>query len=105
MIMGFHDPDQLDSEKTAYKDRSDIAVFPLAIPLLAGPGTMTASLMFANEVHGAGGYAMLFGVIIAVQAIALAVLIGGSRLSAVFGPTGKIESVTGVWAQRPGSAG
>ncbi|MCM2344435.1 MAG: MarC family protein, partial [Alphaproteobacteria bacterium] len=26
MIMGFHDPDQLNSEKTSYKDRSDIAV-------------------------------------------------------------------------------
>lgn len=37
MIMGFHDPDQLNSEKTAYKDRTNIAVFPLAIPLLSGP--------------------------------------------------------------------
>lgn len=40
MIMGFHDPDQLESESTAYKDQSSIAVFPLAIPLLAGPAPL-----------------------------------------------------------------
>ena len=43
MIMGFHDQDHMESGKSVYSDKSDIAIFPLAVPLLAGPGSMTAT--------------------------------------------------------------
>lgn len=38
MIMGYHDPDQLQSEKSTYGKSDDIAVFPLAIPCWPGRG-------------------------------------------------------------------
>ena len=98
MIMGFHDPDQLNSERTAYKDRSDIAVFPLAIPLLAGPGTMTAMIMFSTAAHGAMEYGQVLGAAMLVQLIAFACLIGAAALGRFFGPTGYgiITRVMGV---------
>ena len=98
MIMGYHDPDQLQSDKSVYRDLSNIAVFPLAIPLLAGPGTMTAALMFTTAAHGTFEYGMVIGVIVLVQAIALVSLIGAAALSRFFGPTGNgiIARVMGI---------
>jgi len=98
MIMGFHDPDQLHSEKSAYKDRSNVAIFPLAIPLLAGPGVMTASLMFSTEAQGALQHSMVVFSIIIVQVLALLSMWGAAKLDRIFGPSGKgiIARVMGV---------
>jgi multiple antibiotic resistance protein len=88
MIMGFHDPDQMESESASYKDHSTIAVFPLAIPLLAGPGTITAAMLFTAEAQTTIDYTVIFATIIIVQAIALISLLGAGRLAKFFGPTG-----------------
>jgi multiple antibiotic resistance protein len=88
MIMGYHDPDQLNSEKTSYKDLSAIAVFPLAIPMLSGPGTITAMVMFSTAARTPLDYAGVVAATILVQAIALACLIGAGALSRFLGPTG-----------------
>jgi multiple antibiotic resistance protein len=86
MIMGFHDPDQLESG-SAYKDLSDIAVFPLSIPLLAGPGVMTAALMFTTAVNDVIGYLVILSTIFLVQGISLMCLLGSTQVSAFFGKT------------------
>lgn len=98
MIMGYHDPDQLQSEKSTYGKSDDIAVFPLAIPLLAGPGTMTAALMFITSTHSLAGYGQVFLAIILVQLIALVCLASAGRLARFFGDTGSgiIARVMGV---------
>lgn len=88
MIMGLHDPDQLNSERNAYPDRSDIAVFPLAIPLLAGPGTMTAMIMFSTAARDAVEHMEVLGAALLVQMIAFVCLIGAAALGRLFGPTG-----------------
>lgn len=55
-----------EEEQAEAKHRQDVSVFPLAMPLIAGPGTMGATiLLMAN----AGGDATL-------QAIVLATLVG-----------------------------
>lgn len=94
MIMGFHDPDYLRSEKSAYTDVSNIAIFPLAIPFLAGPGVMTATLMFSNEATTLIDHGIVLFSIIAIQLIALACLWGAGKLSRFFGPSG-----TGILAR------
>lgn len=98
MIMGFHDPDQLNSKKSAYKDRSDIAVFPLAIPLLAGPGVMTAVIMFSTAAHDVISHVQVTVAIILVQILALFSLLGAARLSRFFGATGNsiIARIMGI---------
>lgn len=88
MIMGFHDPDQLNSEKTAYKDRTNIAVFPLAIPLLSGPGVLTAVMMFSTAAHDVMSHVQVTTAIVVVQIVALVSLLGAGRLSSFFGSTG-----------------
>ncbi len=98
MIMGFHDPDQLNSEKTAYKDRSDIAVFPLAIPMLAGPGVMTAVIMFSTAAHTMVEHVQVTAAIVIVQGLALLSLLGASKLGKFFGATGNsiIARIMGI---------
>jgi len=88
MIMGFHDPDQLSSERTSYKDLSAIAVFPLAIPMLSGPGTITAMVMFSTAAQTSFDYASVIAATVLVQGAALACLIGASALAKFLGPTG-----------------
>lgn len=88
MIMGFHDPDQLNSERTSYKDLSAIAVFPLAIPMLSGPGTITAVMMFSTAAKTSIDYAGVLVAAILVQLMALGCLFGASALARFLGPTG-----------------
>jgi multiple antibiotic resistance protein len=88
MIMGFHDPDQLNSEKSTYKDRSNIAVFPLAIPLLAGPGCMTAIVMLSTSAKSMNEYAQVMGATGLVMIVALVCLFCAAFLGRLFGPTG-----------------
>ncbi len=98
MIMGYHDPDQLESEETAYKDKTSIAVFPLAIPLLAGPGTMTAALLLISESALISGKATIIAAIIAVELTALIIMLASTRVTKILGMTGNslLARVMGV---------
>lgn len=89
MIMGFHDPDQLESEKSAYGRDENIAVFPLAIPLLSGPGCMTAVLLhMAAHPDDAMAKTGIIAAILVVEAIAVMLMLGSKRLIKVVGETG-----------------
>lgn len=88
MIMGFHDSDKIDSNDSVYKDTSNIAVFPLAIPLLAGPGCMTAMILnMGNAVTFEQKSVVIFCIIL-VEILALLAMLGAGRLTAIMGPTG-----------------
>ncbi len=87
------------SSEGAEPAREDIAVFPLAIPMLAGPGTITTILLY---VSGEGNRSYTLPVLIA--SIALTLVFAGvtMRLSAYFlkvlGKTGVsvIERIMGI---------
>lgn len=68
--------------------KDDIAVFPLATPLLAGPGAMSAGILLAAN---ADGQALHLGVVIAallaVMAITLALLLVSHELNGFIGIT------------------
>jgi len=98
MIMGFHDPDYLKSKKSVYKDVSNIAIFPIAIPFLAGPGVLTATLMFTTEASNFLGHAIVIFSIIVIQILALVSMWGAGKLSRIFGPSGQgiIARVMGI---------
>lgn len=88
MIMGFHDQDQIESEKTVYSDKTDIAIFPLAIPLLAGPGSMTAVLLHMTTAQAWSDKVLIIVAIFTVEVIALVSMLGAEKLVRFFGPTG-----------------
>jgi multiple antibiotic resistance protein len=69
----------------------NIAAFPLAIPLLAGPGAITAVILLSARTEGnvvaTAGLLMLIG---AVLLCCLAVFVLAGRISALLGTTGNV---------------
>lgn len=69
----------------------NIAAFPLAIPLMAGPGTITATMLIAGAAHGDSlKLGALVVVILLVSISCLAVFLVAERLSKVLGVTGNL---------------
>jgi multiple antibiotic resistance protein len=79
--------------------RGDISVFPLAIPLIAGPGAMTTVVLLMQQ---ADGEIVTQGVVIAVLVLVLALVLLGlllaTRMMRLIGVTGAnvITRVLGV---------
>jgi multiple antibiotic resistance protein len=64
------------------------AIFPLAIPVIAGPGAIATVILYAEHADGLGG-ALTIGVVILLKCGVLVVaLCAAGRLSSLLGPTG-----------------
>ena len=77
----------------------DISVFPLAIPLLAGPGAMTSIVLLMGRAAGDPvKIGLLLGVLTVVLLLTLAALLLAGPLSRVLGVTGSnvISRVLGI---------
>ncbi len=69
----------------------NIAAFPLAIPLMAGPGAITASVLLAGRTGGdLTRLGLLLGVIAAVLALCFVVFLLAARIAAMLGTTANI---------------
>lgn len=75
--------------RTADQIRS-IAVFPLAIPLIAGPGAISAAILLSGQHDDVLGRAMLIAVVAANLAIAWLVFLLAERFDRYLGETGRI---------------
>ncbi len=63
--------------------RDDVAVFPMATPLLAGPGAMSAGILLAANAHGEpAGLAIVMLALAAVMLVTLALLVLAQELNA-----------------------
>jgi multiple antibiotic resistance protein len=67
--------------------REDIAVFPLAIPLIAGPGALATVLLYTGGA-GAGETVAFLGVLALVLILTLFSLLLAPRIMDIFGATG-----------------
>jgi multiple antibiotic resistance protein len=68
--------------------KDDLAVFPLATPLLAGPGAMSAAILLAAQTrHDPIQFAAVFAALAAVMLLTLALLLGAHGLSRILGVT------------------
>ena len=88
-----------EDEKDEARHRPDISVFPLAIPLIAGPGAMTSVVLFMGRAEGdAIGQAAVLGMLAAVLVGTLLVLLFAGEVSRVLGRTGinVINRVLGI---------
>ena len=69
--------------------KEDISVFPLATPLLAGPGTMGATILLMSDVRDSVSHQLIVvGAIMAILLITLAALLSASKLQKLLGVTG-----------------
>jgi multiple antibiotic resistance protein len=69
----------------------NVAAFPLAIPLMAGPGAITASMLLAGQARGdALAQAGLIGVILLTCLSCLVVFLFAERISKFLGVTGNV---------------
>ena len=80
-----------DAETAAREKIADLAAFPLAIPLIAGPGAITATLLLASQTGGNPWWLMALVVVITVVAgiTAISLLLAG-KLARLLGRTGNI---------------
>ncbi len=68
----------------------NIAAFPLAIPLMAGPGAITAMILLAGRADGRTEYLMgLFGVAALVMLACYLSFLAAERISKTMGITGR----------------
>ncbi|MBA5803009.1 MULTISPECIES: MarC family protein [Rhizobium] len=67
----------------------NIAVFPLALPLIAGPGAISATILLAGTLATSVGKAQLIGVLAANLLLTFLMLLVAERLDRFLGVTGR----------------
>ena len=83
--------DQATAVQAVEENGRHIAAFPLAIPLMAGPGAITATLLIAGEAHGdLARLAALLGAIAVVLVVCWGVCRLASRVERLLGVSGNI---------------
>ena len=86
-------------EKAEAAGRDDISVFPLATPLIAGPGAIGAAILFVAEAEGDPVQIMIvIGALIAVLLATLFLMIAAAQFQRLFGVTGAqvVSRVLGI---------
>ena len=87
-----------DEEREAVS-KNDISVFPLATPLIAGPGAMGAAiLLMANQEGDLAGQAIVLASLLAILLLTFLSLLLAGRIQGLLGVTGMhvIARVMGV---------
>ena len=67
----------------------DIAAFPLAIPLIAGPGAISATVLLSGSFQGVAAKAALVGIIAVCLALTYLVFVLSERIDQTLGQTGR----------------
>jgi multiple antibiotic resistance protein len=69
-------------------DRPDISIFPLAIPMLAGPGATSTVMVLVSRAEHVWQYIVVFGAIALTSLVTLGLLRSGLRVERRLGQTG-----------------
>ncbi|MEK4034901.1 MarC family protein [Methylocystis sp. IM3] len=100
MVLGVRiNRDAAAAHQAVIENGKHIAAFPLAIPMMAGPGAITATLLLAGEAHGdPARLAGLIGAIFVVIAICWAVCRLATPVERLLGPSASVvmEKLIGV---------
>lgn len=95
MVFAHHER-ETEEEKDEARLRADISVFPLAIPLIAGPGALASVLILALEARREPlGYAVVLSTVVLVLALAYVFLRLAVQVRRALGRTG-VNVVTRV---------
>ncbi len=80
--MKFNDESEVDSYA------SDISITPLAIPMIAGPGTITNSIVLMDDANSLEKKLTLIVVMAVVLTLSYLIFVSATRISNFLGPTG-----------------
>src|SRR6202167_4299540 len=83
---GIHAPTVPEREEARRRD--DVAVFPLAFPLIAGPGALTSIVLLMSRAPTTVSAVEILGALAVVLALTLAALLQARRLARLLGVTG-----------------
>ena len=75
-------------DRAEVEERPDPSVFPLAIPLVAGPGSIATIILLAGEHPGIQGIAAASAVMLAVMAVVLTFFLSAGLIARILGKTG-----------------
>lgn len=75
-------------EDKTEEETPDPSVFPLAIPLIAGPGSIASIILLAGQNPEYDGLALVIGVMLAVMAVVLALFLSAGLIERLLGKTG-----------------
>jgi multiple antibiotic resistance protein len=92
MVFGRREERKSETAQTVVErdDIRNVAVFPLAIPLIAGPGAISATILLASQAPDASGTAGLIAIIVLMIGACLAVFLAADRIEKALGETGRI---------------
>lgn len=95
---GMRKPTASEENELRRQRDMDISVFPLAFPLLAGPGALTSIVLSVGKAQGVLALTCVFGSLLAVLALTLAALLAAGNLTRLLGLTGAnvISRVLGI---------
>ena len=80
-----------DAEQAVVEQARDLAAFPLAIPLMAGPGAITATILLAGQAaYQPQWLAVLLGVVVTVMAACLLSFFAAAPIGRLLGITGNV---------------
>lgn len=86
-------------ENAEAEQRNDISVFPLAMPLIAGPGSMSATILLMSNAHGDQmAQVFVLGALLAILALTYASLMAAIPIQRLLGITGLavVSRVVGI---------
>ncbi len=75
-------------DKADVDDVPDPSVFPIAIPLIAGPGAIASIILLVGQADGAVGMASVLSVMVAVLVIVFVLFLSASLIERALGKTG-----------------
>ena len=77
-----------DNADDAVDPEHDPSIFPLAIPLIAGPGAIATIILLTGQADSALGFGAVLGVMILVIAMVFAMFMAAGLLERLLGKTG-----------------
>jgi len=91
-------PDELAIVPDKSSDTHDIAIFPIAVPLIAGPGCITAVILLMSKANTFVESSMVIAAILANCIIVYGCLLTAGKVKKLFGESGVIviSRITGV---------
>ncbi len=88
MISAKNPRSKITTQEIEEHDPNEIGIVPLAIPLLAGPGTISTCIIKAQEIHGTGTWVGVFVSVILIAIFIKIVLLFSRKIGTKLGTLG-----------------